>query len=117
MKMVSSIPERLRELVGDMSLSEFARQLGGTSKQSVSAYLKGERTPKTAFINKAAEVCGVQVAWLLGYDVPRCPPAEPEAEDQDIVLLNRAAQKMSPQQRRQLIDMAKVVFRDAFEDG
>lgn len=111
--MISSVPERLRELIGDKSLSEFARELGGTSKQSISAYLKGERVPKTAFINNVAKVCGVQIPWLMGYDVSKY--ADVPVQDDDMIVLNRAAQKMSPEQRRQLIDMAKVVFRDAFE--
>ncbi len=114
MEMISSVPERLKELIGDKSLSEFARELGGTSKQSLSAYLKGERVPKTAFINNAAKVCGVEIAWLMGYDVPKYAK-DSGHKDSDMLLLNRAAEKMSPEQRRQLIDMAKVVFKDAFE--
>ena len=71
MKPTSFQPERLKELIGEKSLSEFARELGGISKQSVSAYLKGERVPKTAFIEAVAGAYGVSIPWLMGQDVPK----------------------------------------------
>lgn len=79
MKPTSFQPARLKELIGDKSLSEFARELGGISKQSISAYLKGERVPKTAFIEAVATAYGVSIPWLMGQDVPKYDPDGGEA--------------------------------------
>lgn len=76
MKQAAFRPERLKELIGNQSLSEFAREVGGISKQSVSAYLKGERVPKTPFLEAVATAYGVQIPWLMGFDVPKYAPAE-----------------------------------------
>ena len=43
-------------------------------------------------------------------------PEEVAKADEDIVILSRAAKKMSPEDRQKLIEMAKVVFKDAFRD-
>lgn len=45
------------------------------------------------------------------------PDPDPDPEpDEDIVILSRAAKRMSPEDRQKLIEMAKVVFGDAFKE-
>ena len=39
-----------------------------------------------------------------------------EDEDEKIAILNRNAKKLTPEQRQQLIDMAKVLFREDWND-
>ena len=39
-----------------------------------------------------------------------------EDEDDDIVLFNREARKMTPEQRKKLLEMAKVMFGEAYND-
>ena len=111
------IPIRLREVIGKQTAAEFIRSIGGgISKQSISSYLSGTRSPKTDFLKAVSEAYGVQVAWLMGFDVPKYEDPNAENPDEDIVILSRAAKRMSPEDRQKLIEMAKVVFKDAFKD-
>lgn len=40
----------------------------------------------------------------------------PNDEDESLIILNRNARKMTPEQRKQLIEMAKIMFREDFND-
>lgn len=112
------IPIRLREVIGKQTASEFIRSIGGgISKQSISSYLSGSRSPKTDFLKAVSDAYGVQIAWLMGFDVPKYEDPNAENPDEDIVILSRAAKKMSPENRKKLIDMARVMFEEAFDDG
>lgn len=111
------IPIRLREVVGKTKQADFIRSIGGgISKQSLSSYLSGVRSPKTEFLKSVSDAYGVQIAWLMGYDVPKYANPDDERPDEDIVILSRAAKKMSPEDRKKLIEMARVMFDEAFHD-
>ncbi len=43
----------------------------GVSKQRVSSWRNGERSPRQPMIAKIAETFNVNVAWLMGLDAPR----------------------------------------------
>ena len=110
--------ERLRETVGDRGPSQIAADLG-TPQSSVSMYLNGKRSPKITFLKKVSERYGVNIQWLIGFpDAPKYPDLTTEGPDpdEDIVILSRAAKKMSPEDRKKLIEMAKVMFDDAFSE-
>ena len=70
MKLESSFSERLAEVMNGMSVTELSARLG-ISKQSVSAYLKGNRQPKQLTVAAMAHILSVDPAWLMGYDVPK----------------------------------------------
>lgn len=72
MKAVSNFPERLREALDGMPQNELAEKLG-LSKQTVSAYLTGRRSPKKITAKVLADALNVDVAWLMGFDVPKYP--------------------------------------------
>lgn len=111
------IPIRLREVMGTDTAADFIRKIGGgISKQSVSAYLTGKRSPKTEFIKSVSDAYGVQIPWLMGYDVPKYADPNDARPDEDIVILSRAAKKMTPENRKKLIEMARVIFDEAFDD-
>ena len=111
------IPIRLREVMGKQTAAEFINSIGGgISKQSISSYINGTRSPKTAFLHAVSEAYGVQIAWLMGFDVPKYPDPNAENPDEDIVILSRAAKKMSPADRKKLIDTAHVLFSYAFDE-
>ena len=108
---------RLREIVGDRGPSQVARDTGA-APSSVSMYLNGTRSPKVAFLSKVAVAYGVNLEWLLGYPdavkYPGLPDPNPEDE---IVILSRAAKNMTPEDRQKLLDMAKLMFREAFDES
>lgn len=70
MELASSFPARLREAMGNLTVTELANSLG-ISKQSVSAYLTGSRKPKRFVIEAIAAKLNVDPAWLCGFDVPK----------------------------------------------
>lgn len=72
MELVSTFSDRLKEAMGEISVTELANTLE-ISKQSVSAYINGKRKPKRIVISEIARVLHVDPAWLLGYDVPKLP--------------------------------------------
>lgn len=113
----SLIPIRLKEVIGKSTHADFIRTIGGgISKQSVSSYINGTRSPKTEFLKAVSDAYGVQIAWLLGYDVPKYADPNDARPDEDIVILSRAAKKMTPEERKKLLDMARLMFNEAFDD-
>ena len=107
---------RLREVIGERGPSKVAQELG-VPQSNVSSYYNGKRSPKAAFLSKCAQQYNINIEWLLGYpDAPKYPDFPEQNPDEDIVILSRAAKRMSPEDRQKLIEMAKVVFKDAFKD-
>ena len=70
MKIISDFSKRFSELVGDSSYTKVGNEIG-LSKQTVSAYIKGERSPKKPTIQAISTHYGVNPLWLLGYDQPK----------------------------------------------
>lgn len=70
MEQVSTFQERISELIREYSVTELAIKLG-MSKQSISAYHLGTRTPKRPTITHIANTLNVNPAWLLGYDAQK----------------------------------------------
>ena len=76
MDKVSDLPTRLSELLnGSMSATQLA-EIIGMSKQTISAYTTGVRSPKRPAINAMATALGVNPLWLMGYDVPKYSQSE-----------------------------------------
>lgn len=71
MELTSNIAERLSKILQDRSISvtELAANIG-LSKQAVSAYCTGARSPKRPTIDIIAQRLNVNPLWLIGYDVP-----------------------------------------------
>jgi len=70
-KKVATFEERIRELLDglDGSDSEIGRKLG-VSRQTVSAWKTGARSPRGPMVEHIANVLKVSVQWLMGFDVP-----------------------------------------------
>lgn len=89
---------------------ELAKALG-VSRSAVSMYESGEREPSYALLSAIAAHYGVDTDYLLGLGA---------AEDgfaPDIRMIARAGQKMTPEQRENLLRYARFMFPEAFEDG
>ena len=72
MELVSDFKTRLKEALEEKgkNYTDFAKELG-VSKQTISAWLKGERSPKSPTATQVALKLNVSPAWLSGFDVPR----------------------------------------------
>ena len=57
--------EAFLELMGDMTLEQFAKKLG-MSRATVGFYAAGQRIPDALGLKKIAEKCNVSADWLLG---------------------------------------------------
>ena len=70
--------ERLNELfdADPRNDSAIAAELG-VSKQTISAWRSGFRSPKKPMLIKIAELYHVSIEWLMGFDVDRSSAASP----------------------------------------
>ncbi len=114
MELISSFQDRLREAMGDISVTELADMLG-ISKQSVSAYINGKRKPKRIVIAEIARVLHVNPAWLTGYNVDKSPSISDQygaisLSNTEINLINDF-RKLSPSGREYILQtMAMAVL-------
>ena len=120
-KKVATFRERITELVesSPKSRTDIAAEFG-VAKQTLSAWLTGQNSPRLPVVVALAEYFGVSLQWLNGFDVPKYytePPEEkisvngnPEMAD-DIRLLIRGLNKLTPEQ----VAQAKNVFRAMFQ--
>lgn len=70
--------ERLNELfdADPRNDSSIAVELG-VSKQTISAWRSGFRSPKKPMLVKISELYHVSIEWLMGFDVDRSVPGSP----------------------------------------
>ena len=70
MNLVSTFQERLKLALSNVKACQLAENIG-ISKQAISMYVAGKRTPKRPTIEALARELGVNPLWLLGYDEPK----------------------------------------------
>ncbi len=76
-KKICSFQDRIYELVSSSGKSQttIAAEFG-IAKQTLSAWITGQNSPRTPVISALAEYFHVSLAWLMGFDVPReVPPS------------------------------------------
>lgn len=103
--------EKLKELrkAKGISLKELG-SIVGVAESTMSLYENGKRQPDYETLLKLAEFFGVTVDYLLrGSNESECLPEE-------LVILNRGARKMSPENRKKLLDMARIMFKEDFKE-
>lgn len=102
--------EKLKELRKGKGIS--LKELGavvGVAESTMSLYENGKRQPDYETLLKLAEYFGVTVDYLLrGSEEERLP--------EELVILNRNAKKMSAEKRKQLLDMARLMFKEDFDE-
>ena len=122
--------KRIREENG-WTLEEMAKRLGST-KQVLSRYERGERTPKITMASKFAEALGVPLNELTGDDsvtsihdlvnnavhagmVMGTNISAPKTEEAKII--SAGIDKMSPERREQALKVLQAIFADIFDGG
>ncbi len=111
---MSKFNERIKELRNNKKISQavIAEYLGIT-KQAYSLYEIGKREPDYETLLKIGEYFDVSVDYLLGNsDMPK----EEEKLPEELIILNRNAKKMSPEKRQKLLDMARIMFEEDFDE-
>lgn len=110
--------KKIREEKG-VSQATAARELN-ISRQTYNNYELGKREADYETLLKFAEYFGTTVDNLISNksnekDYSNGTKINPDEIDQDLIILNRNAKKMTPEQRKQLIDIAKVIFKEDFD--
>lgn len=128
---ISTFRERFSELCDSSPQNDtaIAHDLN-VSRQTICSWKSGARSPKSPTVLTIANYFGVDVAWLMGFDVQKRhmsklnlqmfsgeEPPETElpkniSENQDIRLLINGLSKMPPEQIRKAKDVMKAVFAE-----
>jgi transcriptional regulator with XRE-family HTH domain len=129
---VSTFQQRFATLFdeSEKTITELAKELH-VSNQTISAWKTGTRSPKEPTIIAIANYFGVRVDWLMGFDVEKKPSTreiieqgfreygyetEMKPKNDDIRLLIRGLNKMSPEQIQQAKSMMKIMFAKYFNE-
>lgn len=72
-------------------------------------------SPNSDKLAKVADYFHVSTDYLLGREDP-AEPKHSEDPDENYTILSRNAKKLSPERRKQLLDMAKIMFQEEFGD-
>lgn len=101
---VSNSVERLNELfdADPQSDTAIAEKLK-VSKQTISSWRTGRRSPKKSVLERISEMYGVSIEWLMGYDV--------EIEDPEIQIVSAMMESMSAEQKQQVIDLVRILLK------
>lgn len=75
----------------------------------------GETTPSGDKLVKVADYFHVSVDYLLGREEHTFSDANDDP-DENFTILSRNAKKLSPEKRKRLLDMAKIMFQEEFGD-
>lgn len=113
MKEQMTIVDRIRALANkqEMSLPELEIKLG-LGNGTISRWNKS--SPNTAKISLVADFFHVSVDYLLGRETTE--DALIDDLDENYIILSRNAKKLSPEARKQLLDIARVMFKEEFND-
>lgn len=103
--------EKLKELRKEkgISLKELGAEMG-VAESTMSLYENGKRQPDYETLLKLAEYFGVTVDYLLRGD------SNFERLPEELVILNRNAKKWSPEKQKKLLEMARVMFKEDFDE-
>jgi transcriptional regulator with XRE-family HTH domain len=123
---VATFAERLNYLISQSgkSSNRIAGELGVT-RSAISSWQNSVREPRRPTLEIIARYFNVDISWLMGYDTEMRPTADvenkasdkPEPQAEEIVILARAARHMSEEDRKTMLDMAKLMFKKAFQEA
>lgn len=123
-KKVSTFRERFTELCDSnpKNDSAIASELH-VSRQTVHYWKLGDRSPKTPTVIAIANYFGVDVAWLMGFDVQKYEKAEAEVsldEDkpktEEARILARKMDRLPKERREQALAMFSVMFEPKYAE-
>lgn len=115
--MKDKLSNRLRLLREERDITQ--KKLGeilNTSDATINRYEKGIRNPDPSTIAFLATFFDVSADYLLGQTEDRTINTKPNKSSPEIRKISRAAEKMSPEQREQWLNIAKVIAPEAFKD-
>ena len=116
---VSTFNERFDLLCSESSMTdiEISKKLQ-VSKQTISAWRNGKRSPKAPTIAAISRNFHVSVRWLLGFDVPRYEEKYTAKEEgttiqvqhPETVILAKGFDRFPEEERKRALEMARMIF-------
>jgi len=124
---VSTFQQRITELLDEsiQPAADLAKALH-VSRQTLSAWKTGVRSPKEPTILSIADYFCVDELWLMGFNVPKykrkrmyvndSAPDAVRQDDNDIRVLIPGMDKLPEQQRERIINIFRAVFEATYPD-
>lgn len=108
---MNEFPERLQQLIRlrGVKASDISRATG-IGEDSLSKYKSKAYNPSISTLIKLADYFGVTVDCLLRGE------NESESLPEELIIFNLNAKKMSPEKRKKLLEIAKVLFKEDFDN-
>lgn len=112
---MASFPDRLNSLLSQRgeTAAELSRAADITERL-IGYWRKGEKQPTLENINKLADHFKVSTDFLLGKTDDPVPSAD-QPQDK-ITILARNARKLTPEEQEKLYDVARTLFKKAFDE-
>lgn len=109
-----TLRDRIRELANKkgMSLPVLEAELGFGNGTIVRW---DKSSPTAEKLQKVADYFHVSVDYLLGRE-GTAQVSVNDDPDENYTILSRNAKKLSPEKRKQLLDMAKIMFQEEFDE-
>jgi transcriptional regulator with XRE-family HTH domain len=89
----------------DMSSTELSKKVG-LSKQAISTYATGLRSPKLPTARLIAETLNVDDMWLMGYDVPIERKKPTTSKDDELIL--GLFKELNEENRQKVLELARL---------
>lgn len=111
-RFAQAVLDRRKQL--KLTQEELAKKVG-TTKQMVSKYELGQRSPKVAMANAFAEALETTLDELLGVEETESYSNEPKTPEAR--LLVKGIDKMPEEQRKAILNMMAGLYPGLFEEG
>lgn len=88
----------------------------GLDKSTFSAWKNGKSKSYSKYFTQIAQFFNVSIDYLLDNEKSSPSTDEELSENDEIVILNRNAKKLSPEQQKLLNDVVRQMLKEDFDD-
>ena len=110
--MFSDNLKQLRKAKG-ITQTQFATEFN-ISAGTIAMWETGKRMPDTEMLRRIAQFFNVSIDYLL--DNEKSPSNDTEELPKELVILNRNAKNTTPENRKKLLEMAKIMFGEDWNE-
>ncbi len=108
------IGDKIKELRNRKGLyQQELADIMNVSKSTIAMWETNKREPSSEMLVALANFFECSTDYLMGRDVKLNLE---ETTTDELVILNRNAIKLSPEKQKQLLDMARLMFKEEFDD-
>lgn len=92
------------------------------SKQALSAWRNGSRSPKKSVLVDIAKMYNVSLEWLMGFDVPKnnepidASPVSFSIATDEARIISGGIDKLPKEQRERALNMFRIMFEPQYAD-